>query len=267
MVAEVDWAGLVSGRTDDFDRLQAVAVLEPGRASWGSPFQALGSDGSDYFVKTLEGCSRDWARGALVAEYVVSQVGALIGAPVCPSSLIRIPEELCGYEVAKGLILKPGIGHASRTIRHADEQRDILNRRRRDDNRSRHVGLYALYDWCYGDDAQWLHDLNDDYAVYSHDHGLYFPPNTGTISPDILRMAKDEPNELPDLRNGLSPESVSSVADALEKIEREALVNILCGVPASWPAADEELATLGWFLEYRATAVAARVRDLIRRER
>ncbi|MEU8200380.1 HipA family kinase [Streptosporangium sp. NPDC049046] len=266
MVGESDWAGRVGGRNDDFDELQVVAVLEPGRASWGSPFQVRAGDGHDYFVKVLEGCTRNWARGALVAEYVVSRVGALIGAPVCQSSLIRIPEELRGHGIARGVELTPGIGHASRTIRHADEVRDRLGHRRRDDNRSRHVGLYALYDWCYGDDPQWLHDLEDDYTVYSHDHGLYLPPNTGEISPQVLRDAKDEPNELPDVRNGLNAEAVALVADALEKIDREVLVNIMCGVPASWPATDEELATLGWFLEYRAPVVAGRVRNLIRRE-
>lgn len=53
---------------------------------------------------------------------------------------------------------------------------------------------------------------------------------------------------------------------ALEKINRDALVNILCGVPASWPVSNDDLEALGWFLEYRAPSVASRIRALVGRE-
>ncbi|MFC7387016.1 hypothetical protein [Sphaerisporangium rhizosphaerae] len=125
------------------------------------------------------------------------------------------------------------------------------------------VGVYALYDWCWGSDSQWLHDLDDDQSIYSHDHGLYLPPNDGHIESKFLHLSADEPNELPDSPAGLDKGAVETVAEALEKIDRDALVNILCAVPASWPVADEALATLGWFLEHRAPAVANRLRALI----
>ncbi|MEV6983969.1 hypothetical protein AB0M95_22300 [Sphaerisporangium sp. NPDC051017] len=76
-------------------------------------------------------------------------------------------------------------------------------------------------------------------------------------------MSVDEANVLPDVPNGLAPEAVEAVAEALETIDRDALVKILRAVPASWPVSDEALATLGWFLEHRAPAVANRLRALV----
>lgn len=266
MADEQDWAGVSLARHDDFDDLSVIAVIEPGQASWGSPFRALGSDGNSYFVKTLGTCARDWAQGALAIEYVVAQVGKLIGAPVCDGGLIRVPTELAGHSLGRGATLHAGIAHASKALATAEERRGQLAFRHRDHNGSRHVGIYALYDWCFGDDPQWLHDVSDDQTVYSHDHGLYFPPHTGEIRPDILRESRDEPNELPDSREGLHIQSAEDVAQSLEKITRDALVEILRGVPASWPVSDEALVTLGWFLEHRAPAVADRIRNLVRRE-
>jgi hypothetical protein len=52
------------------------------------------------------------------------------------------------------------------------------------------------------------------------------------------------------------------VANALEHVERESLVQVLRSIPASWPVSDEDLEALGWFLERRAPAVASRVRVL-----
>ncbi|MFC4535067.1 hypothetical protein [Sphaerisporangium dianthi] len=263
MVELADWHGLVSERTNDYDGLQLVAMVAPGSRSWASPFRVVANDRNGYFVKTLESCSRDWARGSLAVEYIVAQAGKLIGAPVCDTSLILIPEEFRGGEIRRGLPLVPGIAHASKALQHADERRDNLAYRNRDDNRVRHVGVYALYDWCWGSDAQWLHDVDNDQSIYSHDHGLYLPPNDGRIDSKFLQLSADEPNELPDSPAGLDGEAVEEVAEALEKIDRDALVNILCAVPASWPVTDEALATLGWFLEYRAPAVASRLRALV----
>lgn len=196
------WYGLVSGRTDDYDALRLVAIVAPGGQSWASPFRAIADDGNDYFVKTLESCRRDWARGSLAVEYVVGRVGKLIEAPVCDSRLIRIPEDFRGDEIRPGVPLVPGIAHASKALEHADEQRDHLAYRDQDHNRARHVGVYALYDWCYGDDAQWLYDLDDDRSIYSHDHGLYFPPTSAVSKPTSSSDPPTNRTCCPTLRKG-----------------------------------------------------------------
>lgn len=263
MVHLSDWFGRVRGhRTDDFDDLRVTAIVSPPDWSFASPFRVIGSDRCGYFVKTIDACVGN-ARASLAIEYIVAGAGRLIGAPVCESSLIRIPEELDGYTMPP-LTLSAGLAHASLALERADERgRPSLTARGHDDNRRRHVGIYALYDWCYGSDQQWLYDLDQDLSIYSHDHGLYLPPNTGCWTQADLEQSCDDRRELPDARDGLDPEAVEDTASALEKIDGEALANLLRGVPASWPVTDNDLEALGWFLEHRAPAVASRIRAFI----
>jgi hypothetical protein len=258
-----DWTGLVAGRrTDEFDRLRVVAPIDESRRSWGGPFRALASDDKQYFIKCLDACPP--GEGASLAiELVVTRMGELISAPVCTTSLIRIPDELAGWQYRPGKPLQAGLAHASRALDRADEGREQLNYRANDDNRRRHVGVYALFDWCFGWDQQWLYDLTYDRTVYSHDHGLYLPPGgKGYWKRAGLEAMVGRPHVLPDSQEGLDPEAVVEVASALEKIDRDSLIEVLRTVPSSWPVRDTDLEDLGWFLEARAPEVAARVRML-----
>ena len=85
----------------------------------------------------------------IVTEHIVGRAGALIDAPVCEVSLVRIPEELAGWEFRPGARLQAGFAHASLAVEDALEVVGKLNYRERDDNRRRHVGVFALYDWCW----------------------------------------------------------------------------------------------------------------------
>ncbi|MEV7014048.1 HipA family kinase [Streptosporangium sp. NPDC051022] len=262
LVELAEWKGLVKGRSDSFDDLSMIMLLETGRNSFASPFLAAASDGHRYWVKCIDTCP-EHAKMSIAIEYIVSGVGRLIGAPVCESSLIRIPEEMAGWPLGPGQgKLQAGLAYASRALSNAIEHRPALESRTADDNRRRQVGIYALWDWCFGSDPQWLYDLENDKSIYSHDHGLYFPTNDGSWERKRLIQCVDEPNELDEAPHGLNREAVREVAAALEKVDRDALVQILRGVPTSWPVSDDDLEALGWFLEYRAPAVAGRVRAL-----
>ena len=259
-----EWAGLVSGRNDDFQDLYVVAPEAAG-TTWSGPFRATASNGLSYFVKSLQTCPAG-QQASLAVEQIVARVGALIGAPVCETSLIRIPGALAGTAIRQGFPpLQEGLAHASRALDHADEAgRPALVDRAKDDNSRRHVGVYALYDWCFGSDPQWLYDQDSDRTIYSHDHGLYLPPHgNGGWTRQALVDNVDRANELPDLRVGLSSEAVKRTALALEAITRNDLVQVLCSIPASWPVKNSELQELGWFLETRAPVVAARIRNLV----
>ncbi|MFI6631363.1 hypothetical protein ACIBI7_21040 [Nonomuraea fuscirosea] len=94
MATFTDWHGLVSGRTDSYDSLNLIAVTIPGMQTWATPFRGIADDGHEYFIKTLDGCKKEWTRGSLAVEYIVGQAGKLIGAPVCDNALIRIPTGL-----------------------------------------------------------------------------------------------------------------------------------------------------------------------------
>ncbi len=264
MVAAAEWRGVVSERNDGFDALSIVAFVASAGGSWSGPIRVIGSDQNDYFVKCLETCPDSRERMSLVIEQVVAEVGRLVGAPVCDTSLIRISGELAGWEARPGTKIAAGLAHASRALNRADERgRPNLYARNRDDNSLRHVGVYALFDWCIGCDQQWLYDLDADQTIYSHDHGLYLPPiGHGFFTVEALKAEVLSPSILPDSPAGLNGAAIEQVAQALENISRDDLIAILNRVPASWPATNEELEVLGWFLECRAPHVAARLRDL-----
>jgi hypothetical protein len=263
LVELAEWSGLVHGRDDSFNALEAVILTPLPQRTWSGPFRVTASNQRDYFVKALETCPP--GQGAsLAVEQIVSQVGKLIGAPVCDTSLIRIPAALAGWQpAAGGSAIQGGLAHASLAIEHADFRRPPLESRLSDDNARRHVGVYALCDWCFSTDEQWLYDLDDDQALYSHDHGLYLPPlGQGRWTRTELVAHVDTPHEWPDPRKDLSIAACHDVANALEHVKRESLIQVLRSIPASWPVSDEDLEALGWFLERRAPVVASRVRVL-----
>jgi hypothetical protein len=261
LVQLADWSGLVHGRNDSLDTLQAITPT-PVPPSWSGPFRVTASDQRDYFVKSLDTCPAG-QQASLAIEQIVSQAGRLIGAPVCQTSLIRIPEDLAGWSPRPGVSLRAGIAHASLALDHADFRRPPLDARTNDDNTRRQVGVYALCDWCFSADEQWLYDLDDDQAIYSHDHGLYFPPEGQGLwtRADLVAQA-DTSHEWRDPQNGLSAAACEEVAKALDAVERDSLIRMLCTIPASWPVSDEDLDAVGWFLEHRAPSVASRVRAL-----
>jgi hypothetical protein len=261
MVELAHWSGVVRSRRDDFNDLVLAQPKDIG-SGWSGPFRATANDGHDYFVKSLDTCPAGQG-GSLAIERIVAQMGEVIGAPVCTTSLVRIPPELAGWEPRPGQRLTAGLAHASKALEHADEAgRPALSFRSQDDNQRRHVGLYALYDWCFGYDAQWLYDLDDDRRIYSHDHGLYLPPvGSGSVEQAALIAAVDVPNELPDARDGLLPAAVDEIAEELESVDRVMIADVLNSVPSSWPVSDDVLEVVGWFLERRAPAVAERLRS------
>jgi len=257
-----DWAGLVNQRDDLSDQLVMTLPIDQSAVTWGGPFRAAASDGQNYFVKTLDTCPP--GQGAsLAVEMIVARLGRVIGAPMCDTRLLRIPPELAGWEPRPGVSLTPGLAHASKALEHADEERPALAARAQDDNRRRHVGIYAAYDWFIGDDQQWLYDIDDDRKIYSHDHGLYLPPiGGGGFEIGSLVASVDIPHQLPDPTDNLLPAAIAEVAAALRALSRDTIVSVLNLVPPSWPVTDPDLEALGWFLEVRAPAVADRLQSI-----
>jgi hypothetical protein len=142
------------------------------------------------------------------------------------------------------------------------EERDLLHRDE-DDNQRRHAGVFALYDWCWGNDDQWLYVTGDENRVYSHDHGHYLPGGPDWTSQQLVA---DVDVAHPQSRShiGLEVAALDDYADRLERLKREEIVGMLRAVPAEWPVQQEELETVGWFLERRAPQVAVRLRTLAR---
>jgi hypothetical protein len=112
VVELAEWSGLVRSRTDGYNELAMVAPVTVAGGSWSGPFRAIANDGHDYFVKSLD-TTPAGEEASLASEFVVAEVGRLIGAPVCYTSLITIPAELSGWEPRPGTTLHAGIAHAT----------------------------------------------------------------------------------------------------------------------------------------------------------
>ena len=261
---EGDWQGVVAGQRQARDVVALQAFMNQSPGSGGSkPLLALGADGLRYWVKPLTN-----PQGPMVPanEQVVARCGALIGVPACEVRVVEIPEALAG--TASGVLVEAGLAHGSRDVPDTVMEKS-LGYRTEDDNRRRHVGVFALYDWCWGSDGQWLYALRDEHKTYSHDHGYYFPGGRNWPSnPDQLRVCADQSHLLQDDvpsadPAGLDAATVADVADRLEAVSRDELAEILRGVPPEWPVTDEALELLGFFHERRAPQVAGRLRSMI----
>lgn len=258
-----DWRGLIGDRIDPVEGPSLAVIVGAAGSTWSSPVRVTGSDLRDYFAKFPEACAGQ-NQMSVVTEMVVARAGRMIGAPTCETVIMVVPAELRGEELKPGVKISSTVVHASVALDNCDERRPELPQRSRDDNRRRHVGCYAIFDWFMGCDQQWLRDLNDDQATYSHDHGLYLPPvNYGYWTERDLQANVSTPWGLSDSSVGLSPSAVDEVASALRAVTREDLKSLLTGVPASWAVTNEQLEGLGWFLECRAPAVAGRIEQLV----
>lgn len=254
-----EWVGDVTGRAHAAVDLHVRGILGASIPSASSPFLALASDNEQWWVK-----APDPKLGkALVTEFVVGRCGALIGAPVCAVEPIFISPSLLPYDLRPGVPLVAGIGTATKNLDGTvTEIRHDLTRRYDDDNRVRHAGVYALVDWCFGSDLQWLQRVDADWELHSHDHGWYFPPSGPDWTEQTLLNDVNTPAAVSTDPGGLDHDEIERLACALEAVTRDQLRAIMNLVPASMPVGDSELEALGWFLETRAPSVAARLRAM-----
>jgi hypothetical protein len=193
-----------------------------------------------------------------INELVVARLGALIEAPLCEVGLIEIPDELAGVKYREDRSLEAGLASGSMNLDGVVEVKGSLADRDKADNARRHAGIFAVYDWCWGSDEQYLYEQEEKRrTTYSHDHGHYFPGGPNWTA-DTLAAHVDNAHALPDPA-GLDPRAVRDYAKRLREVARSDIVDVLRGVPPEWAVTTPELETLGWFLERRTETVAARL--------
>ena len=231
-----------------------------GQSTQGSSGSFLGrcSDGQRRWIKPLNNCQN--TPMVTINEYIVGRLGALIHAPVCQVSVVQISADHAGWEFRAGHRLEVGLANGSLEVPNSHEDR-ALGHRTRDDNARRHVGVFAMYDWCWGSDPQWLFETPADERLHSHDHGHYFPAgpawSAATVQPEV-----GNPHPLGQDAAGLDRAAIDQMADRIAHIDGSGIVAVLATVPRSWPVSDDDLAALGQFLEDRVDGVATRLRRL-----
>lgn len=247
-------------RSGDPDGVEAEAPLKPSTGGGSGSFLVRADDGNRYWCKTLNNLQHPRVP---LNEQIVGRLGLLIGAPVCRPQLVRISPALVGWEFrpGSGRLLEEGWAHGSLAVDPALETRDIQMNRARDENPRRQAGIYALHDWTGGSDSQWLMEGADG-MFHSHDHGHYLPGGPGwTIA--SLQASAAATFELPTPPTGLDAAELERLADALNAVTEQEIVEVVSKLPAAWPVQDDELEALVDFVNDRRQAVAQRLRALV----
>lgn len=253
-----EWQGTIDGRVDPTDATVIEVPIKASAQGGSGTFLAADHDGTQWWVKPL---NNNQGPRVTVTEALVAMAGELVGAPVCESRIVYLPPDLEGWQFRPGSEIESGYAHASRGVVDAVEHR-TLQYRDRDDNARRHVGLFALYDWCWGGDDQWLYSEAADRETFSHDHGWYLPETGPDWTAATLQARVDEVHVPPWPTDGLDPEAITAMCSRLRELPQDALRDRLLQIPASWPVDDQELEYVGWFLESRASEVADRLEAL-----
>ena len=262
MIELAQWGGLITGRTDPVDARVIALPIKPSPRGGSGTFLAADSDGVQWWVKPVNNAQGE---RVTVTEAIVAAAGRLIGAPVCETTIVRLPEEMAGWEFRPERFIEPGYAHASKSVVGVQEDRRLLFQDR-DENAARQAGTVALHDWCWGGDNQWLYSEPEDRRLYSHDHGWYLPEVGPTWSATTLAVRVDEPHVPPWATDGLAPDELRRLAGSLRSLSRTSIAEALMVVPASWPVTNNELEAIGWFLERRAAAVSARLEEMADRQ-
>lgn len=251
-------------RSETPEGVTAIAALNQSTVGGSGSFLIRADDGSRYWCKAL---NNPQSRRVPINEQIVARLGARIGVGVCTPQLVRITDDLAGWEFRPGHQLEPGWVHGSLAV-HGVTETHTLDHRADDDNRRRHAGFVALNDWLTGGDGQWLVCGDEDNMYYSHDHGHYFSAQSGPDwTPETLRNGVDaDAPKLPGGTDGLDGDELSRLADALEVLTAEEIATELSKLPRDWPVSDEELEAVTVFADARREKTAQRLVAMIQEE-
>jgi hypothetical protein len=240
------------------DAVRAVMPLRQSTAGGSGSFMVLGDDNERYWCKSLNNFQ---SARLPITEQIVARLGGLIDAPVCQCKLVVL-DEIVGWEIRQGTgrLVEKGYAHGSRAVEPTLETRE-MKFRSDDDNRRRHCGLYALCDWLYCGDLQWLRATDEDNAYYSHDHGFFLTGLDWTR--ESLASCGAERGPITLNADQLDPDELGRLAGVLESLTLDEIETAISGLPTSWPVSDEELAAVAQFADMRKAPVAARIRSLV----
>ena len=244
--------------------MRRVALVAPLRRteSGSGTFLALADDGSRYWVKAPGNPQGD---RTLVSEVIVQGIGHLIGAPVVETCLIAIPDGT-RWKYTSQDVLRGGTGHASRDISDAIVSDEWSPFTHLDGNRRRQSFLVALWDLCMGGDEQWLHEVGDDYGIWSFHHGFWLGGD-GDWDIQSIRRTGTRP-WVDDLDVALlSRSALRDAADAVDDLQWVHLDDVMARVPVEWGATEAELAAVAEVLFSRVEGVAERLRAASQRAR
>jgi hypothetical protein len=215
-----------------------AAHVEQADPSTAAPFIVTVAGGDaplKYWAKALNGPEGPFA---LIAEAIVSRLGALTGAPVCETAFIDV-SAFAGFAYAPGYALSGELAYATRDV-PGGQAKEFIQHRTIGDNRARLAREYVLYEWCLGGDDQWLYDT--DRRVYSHDHGRWLlntkrrfagPPIWSATSLEAHGGARWGSVQH-ETAIAVAPDEVRSAAHVASSITHNDLVSVLDPIVSAW---------------------------------
>ena len=191
----------------------------------------------------------------LANELIVGRLGAIIGAPVPPVSLLDVPDALVRRAGLLGLL--PGPWVASRQVQ--GDFSDLVQYHSRDDNAHRLPRFLALWLWASGFDEQYLYDGTAHQSAWSIDYGMWLDcSESDWLASDI------RPNSLSERPAGYAhaddPTELSTTADIVESVTDDLVRSILSEVPIEWNIPPDRLDRVAEHLIDRRPAVADHLR-------
>lgn len=234
--------------------VRPVTYLEAVPSGTG-PIRFVADDGQQYWLKAPHVNDRR----TLIPERVVAGLAKLLEVPSPEAVLVEIGPEI-RWKDGRGRTLIPGIGHASRHVEEVAFERESARYADRDGNRTRLAKIGALWDLCFGTDAQWMHDVPADYAVATFDHNLWLGFESD-LSLQWLERYRDKQWPTPYDLTSTSKSALFATALRLDGLESADFMAVVRTVPLEWETDDREMARLGALLYHRAEAVSARLRS------
>lgn len=252
------WIGLLASRPRPEPDGFVVAAFQVADSGC-KPFLGLAADGKQYWIKHVGN-----AHGiqSLVIERVVAAVGEMILAPVRPVALLEILPTMALDEMLRGAAVLPGLAHASLHLDDAIEKEELTNTKD-DGNRYRQPRFVALWELFAGEDPQWLYCKEDDFSVWTFDHGFWVTGGElGDWSGDDLAGMASVTSPWEHSVAAMDAATFHDVADSLESLTVDDLLGAVATVPIVWGVPDRDLETLAWWVYCRRQQTAQSMRVL-----
>lgn len=228
-------------------------------ATGAEPGLVMADDGNAYWVKAQ---GNQHGPTSLLSERVVGLAGEWLGAPVAPSRLIELPDAIAAsWKLQSGQRVTPGLAHGSMVVTTQAVEQVELTHHKKDGNASRGPAYVALWEWCLGEDEQFIYDSAKSMTVWSIDHGLWIGGG-GQWDMSFFTAPPVPTPRWPGPVKDLSRSAFLAAADRLDSFTLSDAQGIAQAVPLEWGFTTTELATVADWLFARAALVAARLRVL-----
>ena len=240
----MDWAGAItSAAASRWKPIEAKTFVH----KWGTasqPVALICSDGQEHVVKGPQ------VQRMAVNDHVVARLGHLLGAPIPEICLVNVPDELIKIN-PQMLPMVAGVGHGSKRVPDVTERVDPIQHLDAGDNRTRFAALAVLYGWIGSNDRQFLYGKADPWAVWSVDHGHFFPggPNWTVASLAGGGSTGPEPGLKADCK--LVAADLAPIKARLSTVTADLIAEIVAGPPDEWGITLAERVALGQYLDSR----------------